>query len=110
MREHQQIQLRDIIGALLVRTREGKVEWGWDERLAISTATLANGRVILSKDRDRDTVVRIQDTDSNTLEDINVAYLQYKHLQRQADELYELARRSGLQIDSKLESILREIS
>ena len=110
MREHQQIQLHEIISALLVRSREGGVEWVWNERLASATATLANGRVIVSKDRDRDTQVRIQDTDSNTLEDVNVGYVAYKHLQGQADELYELARRSGLKIDSKLESILREIS
>ena len=110
MREHQQIQLYEIISALLARSREGGVEWVWDEQLASATATLANGRVIVSKDRDRDTQVRIEDTDSNTLEDVNVGYVAYRHLQSEADELYELARRSGLKIDSKLESILREIS
>ena len=110
MSEDQPVQLREIVSALLIRTREGTMEWVWDEYLASGTATLVNGRVIVSKDSDFDTQVTIQDTDSNNLEDINVGYYKYSYLKTQADELYELARRSALKTDSKLESILREIS
>ena len=110
MSENQTVQLYEIIDALLVRTLEGRMEWVWDEQQAIGTATLENGRVIVSKDRDFDTRVRIQDVDSTNLEDINVGYTKYKDLKAPVDQLYELARRSALKIDSKLESIFREIS
>ena len=108
MVEDQMGQLRAIIAFLRIRTREGRVEWAWDEESA--TTTLANGQVVVSKDRDFDTVIEIQDSDLNNLEVINVGYPRYSDLKEEADELYELARRSALQIDSKLESILREIS
>ena len=110
MDENQLVQLREIIGALTVRTHEGRIEWAWDEDMGSVTATLANGRVILSRDRDFDTVMVIQDADSNFLERINVGYRQYVDLKFEEDELYRLARRSALQVDSKLDSILREIS
>ena len=110
MDEGQVPQLRSIIYALLERTRGGRMEWEWDEVSESGIATLANGKVIVSKDRDFDTQIRIQDTDSNNLENINVGYLEYRDLKVAADELYELSRRSALKVDSKLESILREIS
>ncbi len=110
MVEDQKVQVRTIVSALRVRTREGKVEWAWDKNLERGTTTLVNGRVIVSKDRDFDTVIQIQDTDSNILGEINVGYPAFGDLSKEADELYELARRSALQVDSKLESILREIS
>ena len=110
MDEGQIIQLRAIISSLMERTREGRVKWAWDQDLGIGIATLANGRVIVSKDRDFDTVIEIQDTDANNLEELNVGFPTFSDLQPVADELYEQARRSALQVDSKLESILREIS
>ena len=110
MVEDQMVQLRVIISVLTARTREGRVVWAWDKEQGIGTTTLVNGRVIVSKDRDSDTVIEILDTDSSNLEEINVGYPTYSDLKTEADELYELARRSALQIDSKLESILREIS
>ena len=66
--------------------------------------------MIISKDPDFDTVVEIEDTDSNKLEEINTGYHTYIVLKPEADELYGLARRRALQIDSKLESILSELS
>ena len=110
MVEDQMFQLRTIISILTVRTREGRVEWAWNKDQGSGTTALLNGRVIVSKDRDLDTVIEIQDTESNNLEEINVGYRKYSDLKTEADELYELARRSALQIDSKLESLLREIS
>ena len=110
MADDQLVQLRAIFSALLERTREGRLDWAWDETEGSGTATLVNGRVIVSKDRDFDTVVTIQDSDWNDLEEINVGYPSYKDLSEEADELYELARRSALNVDSKLESILREVS
>ncbi len=110
MNEYQPIQLLEILGALVARTREGAIEWVWDADQGNSIATLENGRVIVAKDRDFDTQVTIQDTASNNLEVINVGYTKYRDLRQQADQLYELARRSALKIDSKLESIFREIS
>ncbi len=110
MSENQPVQLGEIVSALLVRTRAGRVEWVWHDNSASAIATLENGRVILSKDRDFDTEVRIQDVDSTNLEDINVGYAKYRYLKEQVDQLYEMARRSALKIDSKLESIFREIS
>ena len=110
MVEDQMIQLGAIISVLTVRTREGRVEWAWDKDQGSGTTTLLNGRVIVSKDRDSDTVIVIQDTDSTNLEEINVGYRTHIELKTEADELYELARRSALQVDSKLESIFREIS
>ena len=101
-------QFGAIIEALMVRTREGKVEWEWDR--GTGTAMLINGRVVVSKDSDHDTVVEIQDEDSNKLDEINTGYFDYLELKAEANELYNLARRSALQIDSKLASILREIS
>ena len=110
MSENQTVHLDAIIDALLVRTREGRMEWVWDEQQATFNTTLENGRVIVSKDRDLDTQLRIQDVDSANLEDINVGYPAYRYLKEPVDQLYELARRSALKIDSKLESIFREIS
>ena len=104
------IQLRTIISILTMRTSEGRVEWTWDENLGIATATLVNGRVIVSKDPDLDTVITIQDADANTLAEINVGYTQNRDFVTEADQMYDVARRSALQIDSKLESIIREIS
>ena len=102
------VQFGAIIRGLMARTREGKVEWEWDR--GVSTAMLINGRVVVSKDRDNDTVVKIQDEYSNNLDEINTGYASYNDLKAEADELYDLARRSALQIDSKIASILREIS
>ena len=110
MVEGKLIQCRTIISNLTMRTIEGRVEWAWNEDLGSGTTTLESGRVIVSKDRDFDTVIEIQDTDFNTLEVINVGYSTYSDMRAEADEIYELARRSALQIDSKLESIIREIS
>ena len=110
MVEGQMIQLRTIISNLAVRTSEGKMEWVWDNALESGTTTLVSGQVIVSKDRDFDTVIEIKDTNFNTLEVINVGYGKYSDLKTVADEIYDMARRSALQIDSKLESIIREIS
>ena len=110
MVEDQIVQLRAIISFLTERTREGRMEWEWDKARGSVTTTLVNGQVIVSKDRDYDTVLEIQDKDSNNLEEINVGFFSYRDLKLEADELYEQARRSALQVDSKLESILREVS
>ena len=110
MVEDQIIQFHAIISALIVRTREGRMEWEWDAILGTATATLENGRIILSKDPDIDTVVEIQNTDFQNVDEINVGYHKYNELQPKADELYQLARRSALRVDSTLDSILREIS
>ena len=110
MVEDQLVQLRAIVNALLMRTREGRVDWEWDETDGSGTTMLENGRVIVSKDSDFDTVIKIQDTDSNDLDQINVGYRSHVAFKTVADELYELARRSALNIDTKLESILREVS
>ena len=108
MAEDQLSQFQAIISGLVARTRAGKLEWTWV--LGVGTATLTHGRLIVFKDRDNDTVVKIQDTDSNDLEEINTGYFEYQDLRAEANELYSLVRRSGLQIDSKLASILSEIS
>ena len=108
MAEDQLSQFQAIISGLVARTRADKLEWTWVG--GVGTTTLLHGRVIVFKDRDRDTVVKIQDTDSNELEEINTGYFEYQDLKAEANELYSLARRSGLQIDSKLASILSEIS
>ena len=110
MDENQMAQFREILGALLVRTRKGRVKWEQSSFGTFFSATLASGKVIVNKDDDYDTVVRIMDTDSNILGEINSGYRKHVDLKENADELYELARRSALQVDSKLESILREIS
>ena len=110
MDKSQLAQFREIIGALLAQTRAGKVEWEQQELFGNLTTTLANGQISLSLDRDQDTVISIYDTYGNVLETINAGYIQYKELKADADKLYELARRSALEIDSKLESILREIT
>ena len=110
MVENHQGELIAIIEALVARTREGKMQWVWNEEFERGTATLINGRVIVEKDRDSDTVVKIQDTDSANLEVINVGYRENAYLREGADELYMRARRSALRVDKKLESILQEIS
>ena len=110
MNDDHMFQIRAIINVLSQRTRERRVNWTWDAELGSVTATLSNGRVIVSKDSDFDTVIEIEDSDSNNLEFINVGFHGFGDLQLEADELYDLARHSALQIDSKLESILREIS
>ena len=110
MIQNQMIQFRELINALLTRTREGKIEWAWDEQTASGIATLASGRVIVSKDSDFDTFVKIQNPHRKTIEEVNVGYPRYKGLKVPVDELYDLARRSALGVDSTLESILREIS
>jgi hypothetical protein len=110
MAEDRLAELAAIINALIARTREGKVEWEWSVADRRSVADLVNGRVLVGKDRDGDSVVTIQDTEAVTLEAINVGFLEYADLKSSADELYELARRSALQVDSKLESILQEIA
>ena len=112
--EEQLPELRAIIAALVARTREGGVEWEWKMRVmgmagGRCVAELANGSVLLAKDRDYDTVITIRDSDSNVLAEINVGYREYADLKPLADELYDLARRSALRVDSKLESILEEI-
>ena len=110
MVEDQIFQFHAIISALIARTREGRIDWEWDEDLRSATATLEHGRIIISVDRDFDTVVEIQNTDLENVDQINVGYPQYTDLTKVADELYQLARRSALRVDSTLESILREIS
>ena len=110
MDENQLFQIRAIVNTLVVRSRQGKINWVWDEAQRTGIATLESGRVIVGKDDDFDTYMRIEDTDSNRLENINVGFPKYKELRPEADELYELARRSALDVDSKLELILREIS
>ncbi len=110
MVEDRMAELAAIINALVARTREGRVEWGWSQSSRRCTAELANGWVLLDRDRDGDTVVTIQDTEGFTLETINVGFHEYAELKASADALYELARRSALQVDSKLESILQEIT
>lgn len=110
MDENHLSQLREIIGALSARTRQDKVEWVWDDLWRNLTTTLASGKVTLEKDRDLDTVIKIVDTYGNVLEEVNAGFKIYVDLKEDADALYDLARRSALQIDSKLESILREIS
>ncbi len=110
MDENYLSQLREIIGTLTVRTRESKMEWIWDEWSKNLTAKLTNGQIVISKDRDFDTVIRIVDTDENVLEEINAGYRIYADLKEDSDELHQLARRSALKVDSKLDSILQEIS
>ena len=110
MDENHLAQLREIIGALSARTRADEVEWERDELSGNITSTLSNGQIVLGKDRDFDTVIKIMDTYGNVLEEINAGYRIYADLKEYADELYQLARRSAFQVDSKLESILREIT
>ena len=110
MVEDQMNQLRIFISSLTERTREGMVKWTWDQDERTATAILANGRIIVGRDRDFDTRILIQDSDANSLEDVNVGYTAYSDLKTEADGLYELARRSALKVDSKLESMMREIS
>ena len=110
MDENHLSQLREIIGALTARTRQGKVEWVWDDLWGNLSTTLANGKVVLDKDRDLDTVIKIMDSYENVLQEINAGFKIYADFKEGADALYDLARRSALQIDSKLDSILREIS
>ena len=110
MDENQLAQLRDIIGALLAQTRVDNVDWEWREDGDYVCATLANGEIVVSKDNDFDTEIQIYDTDSNILVKVNTGYRIYASLKADADELYQLARSSALQLDFKLESILREIS
>ena len=78
----------------------------WDNNRQSVIATLTNGRVIVSKDRDFDTVIEIEDEELNTLEAINTGYTVYSDLASEANEFYEVARRSALKIDSKIESII----
>lgn len=110
MAEDRLAELAAIINALLTRTREGKVEWEWHPVSSRPVTDLANGRVLLDKDHDEDTVVTIKDTEGNILEHVNVGFREYADLKEYADQLYELARRAALQVDSKLESILQEIA
>ena len=110
MLEDQIAEMAAIIDALVARTRERRVAWDWDQSSLQCTAELANGWILVAKDRDGDTVVTIQDTEEVTLETINVGFHEYAELRVSADSLYELARRSALQVDSKLESILQEIT
>ena len=110
MVEDRMAELAAIIDALVARTRAGRVEWDWNQSWHRCTTELANGRVLVDKDRDSDTVVTIQDAEGLTLETINVGFHEYAELKASADALFELARRSALQVDSKLESILQEIT
>ena len=102
-----------IIAMLTTRTLEGGVKWEWERQWdggkGRCVAELTNGRVLVGKDIGNDTFITIQDSDLNTLEAVNVGFPEYLGLRSTADELYELARRSALQVDSKLESILGEI-
>ena len=102
-------QLRAIITTLVARTRQGKLEWDWDEEQATGTVTLGGGQVIVSKDRDFDTVVDILNTEGNVLASINVGYSSYIDLKEEADELYGLADRVARQKAAELGSILREL-
>lgn len=112
MHEGRLGELQTFIVMLTFQTREGAVKWGWQRRLEEGrcVAELANGRVLVEKDFGNDTLVTIQDSDSNTLEKINVGFPEYADLKPYADELYDLARRSALQVDTKLESIFNEIA
>ena len=105
-------ELMSIIVMLTARTREGTVKWEWQRLLEEGrcVAELTNGRVLVEKNFTNDTLVTIQDSDSNTLAKTNVWHPEYLGLKPHADELYDLARRSALQIDTKLDSILKEIA
>ena len=103
-------QLRMILNILPERTREGKVQWEWNELDQAVTAALENGRVLVSKDRDLDTVIEVRDAEGITLEKVNTGYPKYRDLLDAAEEVYETARRAAFRVDSKLEAIIQEIA
>ena len=102
--------IRELIDTIISRTREGKIKWEWDSVNDQSFTDLLSGRVIVGKDSDDDAYIRIQDTEGMSLEYINVGFPEYRQLMQLASDLSELARRSALQIDSKLGAILRELT
>ena len=98
-----------LLESIAARTHEGRVKWGWDQLSRKGLATLETGYVEVSKDSDNDTVVIIMDEEQSILETLNVGFRDFSELKKQADSLYELGRRSALQIDSKLQSMLEEL-
>lgn len=110
MVDDNKFKFQEIISALIAGTRGGKVIWDWNSKSRSATANFMSGRLVVSKDRDFDTVLEIQNSARETIERINTGYVRWSVLKTDADKLYELARRAALGVDSTLEALLREIS
>lgn len=105
------IDIVTIAEALLEKTRSKEVEWtvGGPREFVVH---FLSGRVLVGKDNDNDVYITVTDTNGIIVESANMGFRRYannREFRNQMVELYDLARRSALRVDSTMESILGEI-
>ncbi len=103
-------EINDIILKLLERTDQGRVDWEATVNEDVYVAVIGNLSVSLNQDFRKGVTVQILDEQGREIRALSSSSGEALEVSAALGELYSKAKRSALQVDSRLDELLTELT